>query len=207
MSWGQSKLSLGSQCDGVKEDQSSFVPRSRMLRGNACTQGAQEVHTILCSPTSACRLWQGWLPQFRLIRGQKRHCRDHSAHCERDGAEPAAAHGTVSPRLGAGGQAAASATAPGSGASLCKLGGAGIVTLRLSKAGLGLVGRWSRLQLCSHLPWRCSRVQHGRCWAGRTEAPCVLQRGQREQHTRGCALLAGGDARAREAALYNCGYP
>lgn len=68
-----------------------------MLRGAACTRGAQEVQTILLSSTSPCRLWQGWLPQFRLILAQKQHCQGLSAHCERDGAEQAAAQGTESP--------------------------------------------------------------------------------------------------------------
>lgn len=104
-----------------------------------------------------------------LILTQNWHCQSLSAHCERDGTEQAAAMaqshpGQPMPRLDAGaarqpcsswqpgGPAAASARAPGSGTSLCKLGGALIVTLSLSKAGLCLVGRWSRLQLCSHLP-------------------------------------------------------
>lgn len=148
------------------------------------------------------------MPQFRLILAQNRHCQGLSAHCERDGAEQAAAHGSPPwqpmPRLDAGARAESSVKAPGSGASLRKLGGALIGTLSLSKAGLYLVGRWSRLQLCSHLPSQSSGVQHGPCWAGRTAvSPCVLQWGQRG----GCAVPAGGDAGARGAAHFNCGYP
>lgn len=172
---------MRSQCDGVKEDRSSFFPRSHMLRGKVCTQAAQEVHTT-CSPLPVLGSFgragchnSGWsLPQTSLARS-----------CERDRTEPAAAQGTESPmaadaRLDAGGQAVASARAPGSRASLCKLGGALIVTLRLSKAGLGLVWRWSRLHLCSHLPSQCSR-----CVAqpvlSRKDRPCVCCSGHRRE--------------------------
>lgn len=154
-----------------------------------------------------------------LILAQNWRCRGLSAHCERDGAEQAAAHGTEAPVAAdaqAGcrwlpctswqprGQAAASAKAPGSGASLCKLGGALVVTLRAFQSG-SLLGReveQAAALLTPSFPALpvCSTADAGQ--EGRQ--PCVCCSGDRG---RLCPPCTGRCRCPCGAAHSNCGCP
>lgn len=187
---------LGSQQDGVKENQISFVPRSHMSRGKACTRGAQEIHTT-CSPLPCLQALAGLVATIQAdpcprpallgpvlpVRGMGLS-RQHTQHRVTRGSRCQAGC-SESPRQQ--GQPVPAGWSPDCHTQAFQSGS--WLGLQVEQAAALLTPPSQRSQ-CAARP----------VLAGRTE-PCVLQWAQRG----GWALPSGGDAHV--GLLYNCGHP